>query len=187
MAKFFLQILFQFSVFCGEIQLAVVDIDVNGGTIKTVLIADKGTAAIHDVDVRAYRRAAFRPAEGETGAGLQLADGVRCAADFLFGTIGPRAGKAAAAVFKVVYLLMIVVAALIESHLVWAIDDVANGLMALPNLIGVVALSGLVVKITRNYFDRRHGETVEPMLSAYSEQNEAMKNELAESDYESCD
>jgi AGCS family alanine or glycine:cation symporter len=39
-------------------------------------------------------------------------------------------------------------------------------------------MSGLVVKITKNYFDRRKGLDVEPMLSAYPEMNEAFKKEL---------
>ena len=41
-----------------------------------------------------------------------------------------------------------------------------NGLMMIPNLIGVLALSGTVVDITRNYFARRvRGEDIEPMWS----------------------
>ena len=44
--------------------------------------------------------------------------------------------------------------------------------MAIPNLIAVVGLSGLVVKITNNYFKRQRGEKIEPMLSAYPELNE---------------
>jgi AGCS family alanine or glycine:cation symporter len=51
--------------------------------------------------------------------------------------------------------------------------------MAIPNLIGVVLLSGLVVKITKNYFDRKAGKDVEPMLSAYPEQNEAFVADMA--------
>ena len=44
--------------------------------------------------------------------------------------------------------------ALLTSSLAWDISDTFNGLMMVPNLIGVLALSGLVVKITRNYIDR---------------------------------
>ncbi|MBR6946280.1 MAG: alanine:cation symporter family protein, partial [Prevotella sp.] len=40
---------------------------------------------------------------------------------------------------------------------IWEIDDTFNGLMALPNLICLIALSGLVARITKNYFDRRRG------------------------------
>lgn len=39
-------------------------------------------------------------------------------------------------------------------HVVWDIADTLNGLMAIPNLIGVLFLSGVVVKETRSYFQR---------------------------------
>ncbi|MBQ3940531.1 MAG: alanine:cation symporter family protein [Oscillospiraceae bacterium] len=83
-------------------------------------------------------------------------------------------------IFKVVYLVLIACSAGIHSELIWAIDDTFNGLMAVPNLICLVALSGLVVKITKNYFARRRGEQVEPMLSAYPEMNEEFKADLME-------
>jgi AGCS family alanine or glycine:cation symporter len=37
--------------------------------------------------------------------------------------------------------------------LAWAIADTLNGLMAIPNLIAVIALSGVVVRTTKEYFD----------------------------------
>ncbi len=82
-------------------------------------------------------------------------------------------------IFKVVYLVLIACSASIHSELIWAIDDTFNGLMAVPNLICLVALSGLVAKITKNYFARRRGEAVEPMLSAYPDMNEEFKADLA--------
>ena len=50
--------------------------------------------------------------------------------------------------------------------------------MALPNLVGLVFMSGLVAKITKNYFDRKNGVDVEPMLSAYPEQNQAFVDDI---------
>jgi len=53
--------------------------------------------------------------------------------------------------------------------------------MMIPNLIGVIALSGTVMKITKNYVDRRirGRKEVEPLLSAFpdiqAEQEEALK------------
>jgi AGCS family alanine or glycine:cation symporter len=42
---------------------------------------------------------------------------------------------------------------------VWTIADIFNGLMALPNMIALFALSGVVVKETRHFFERhRNGE-----------------------------
>jgi len=43
--------------------------------------------------------------------------------------------------------------------------------MMIPNLIGVIVLSGLVAKITRNYLDRQKGKDVAPMLSVFPELN----------------
>ena len=53
-----------------------------------------------------------------------------------------------------------------ESSLAWDISDTFNGLMMIPNLIGVLAMSPVVMKLTKNYVDRRiHGKKIEPMLS----------------------
>ncbi|WP_334291157.1 alanine:cation symporter family protein [Butyrivibrio proteoclasticus] len=41
-----------------------------------------------------------------------------------------------------------------ELSLAWDLSDTFNGLMAIPNLIGVLTLSGTVVNVTRNYSDR---------------------------------
>ena len=52
--------------------------------------------------------------------------------------------------------------------LAWDLSDTFNGLMAIPNLIGVIALSPIVCKITQNYVDRKiKGKDVAPMLSAF--------------------
>ena len=52
------------------------------------------------------------------------------------------------------------------SSLAWDISDSFNGLMMMPNLIGVLALSPLVAKITKNYVKRiLKGKTATPMLS----------------------
>ena len=100
------------------------------------------------------------------------------ATEFLFRGLGKKGRKIAVVTFKVLYVALIVVASVTESELAWALSDTANGLMALPNLICVVALSGLVTKITKNYFARKKGEEIEPMLSAYPELNEEFKSEI---------
>lgn len=73
-------------------------------------------------------------------------------------------------VYKVIHLVMILFGALLTSSLAWDISDTFNGLMMLPNLIGVISLSGLVSKITRNYLDRQRGLDVAPMLSAFPQE-----------------
>jgi len=87
--------------------------------------------------------------------------------------------KACVMVFKVLYLIFIVIAAIINGTLVWKIDDTFNGLMAFPNLVALILLSGQVAAITKNYYDRKKGKQVEPMLSAYPEINEEFKKDIA--------
>ena len=102
--------------------------------------------------------------------------------DFLFRKTGDKGRKIAKISFKVLYVLLVIVAALLggeRGELVWAISDTFNGLMALPNLIGLIFLGGLVTKITKNYFDRKKGKDVLPMLSAYPEQNAEFVSELS--------
>ena len=104
--------------------------------------------------------------------------GEKCV-DFLFRKTGDKGRKIATTVFKVAYVLLVIVASIMDGELAWAISDTFNGLMALPNLIGLVFMSGLVVRITKNYFDRKKGKDVEPMLSAYAEQNQEFIADLA--------
>ncbi len=81
-------------------------------------------------------------------------------------------------IFKILYLIFIVAAAIISGTLVWDIDDTFNGLMAFPNLVALVLLSRKVAKITKNYYDRKKGKNVEPMLSAYPDMNEEFKKDI---------
>lgn len=75
-------------------------------------------------------------------------------------------GLKAAKGYKVFFVLMMISGAVMTSSLAWDISDTFNGLMMIPNLIGVLSLSPLVVKITKNYVDRRiKHKDVEPMLS----------------------
>ncbi len=53
-----------------------------------------------------------------------------------------------------------------ESNLAWDISDTFNGLMMIPNLIGVIFQIPLIIRLTRNYIDRRlKGKVIEPLLS----------------------
>lgn len=81
------------------------------------------------------------------------------AVEYLFGVKGTK-------VYKVIFVLMMISGAVMTSSLAWDISDTFNGLMMIPNLIGVLALTPLVVKITNNYVARKiKGEDVEPILS----------------------
>lgn len=54
--------------------------------------------------------------------------------------------------YRVLYVGMTFLGAVGGLQLVWGIADTFNGLMAIPNLIGVLLLSGIVLKETREYF-----------------------------------
>jgi AGCS family alanine or glycine:cation symporter len=56
--------------------------------------------------------------------------------------------------YRMVFIPLIVVGALGGLNLMWDIADTLNGLMAIPNLIGVVMLSPVVVKLTKNFLSR---------------------------------
>ncbi len=100
------------------------------------------------------------------------------AVEFFFGFMKEENRRYPVTIFKVIYVVLIAVSATIQSGLIWDISDTFNGLMAVPNLICLVGLSGLVAKITKNYFDRKKGADVEPMLSAYPEMNEEFKQDI---------
>ena len=94
--------------------------------------------------------------------------------EYLFGT-------KSTVIYKVVFVAFIVVGATMNLTLAWDLSDTFNGLMAIPNLIGVLTLSPIVMKITKNYVDRRiRGLDVEPMLSAFPEIQAEQAREVAE-------
>ena len=81
--------------------------------------------------------------------------------EYLFGT-------KATVVYKIIFVCFIVVGCTMNLQLAWDIADTLNALMAIPNLIGVLILSGTVVKITRNYVNRNiKGKEEQPMLSIF--------------------
>ena len=80
-------------------------------------------------------------------------------------------------IYKIIYTLLIIVGALAGVSLVWDLADLFNGLMAIPNLIALALLGGVVTKVTRNYFQRLKDPTVAPMLSAYSKNYEEDEND----------
>ena len=81
------------------------------------------------------------------------------AVEYLFGIKGTK-------IYRVIFVLMVVSGSLMTSSLEWDISDTFNGLMMIPNLIGVISLSPVVVSILRNYIARRlKNEDIEPIIS----------------------
>ena len=69
-------------------------------------------------------------------------------------------------IFRIIHVCTVIFGAVLTSSLAWDISDTFNGLMMIPNLIGVLALSPLVVKITANYLRRvKKNEDIEPMYN----------------------
>ncbi len=94
------------------------------------------------------------------------------AVEYLFGT---KAVK----YYKTIFVLMVVSGAIMTSSLAWDISDTFNGFMMVPNLIGVVSLFPLVVKLTKNYADRKiKGKDVAPILSYDPEIQKEMEQDL---------
>ncbi|HEM6081812.1 TPA: alanine/glycine:cation symporter family protein [Streptococcus suis] len=73
--------------------------------------------------------------------------GERCI-EFLFGTksILP---------YRLVFVAMVALGGFLKLDLIWTIADIVNGLMALPNLIALLALSPIIIKETRQYFAKK--------------------------------
>jgi AGCS family alanine or glycine:cation symporter len=63
-------------------------------------------------------------------------------------------GERAVLPYRVVYTVLVVVGAAVPLQLVWNIADITNILMALPNLLGLLLLAGLVKKLKDEYFSR---------------------------------
>ncbi len=69
--------------------------------------------------------------------------GTRCC-EFLLGAKSIR-------IYQIIFVLFIVIGTTLELQLVWDIADTLNGLMAIPNLIALLGLSGIVIKLTKEY------------------------------------
>ncbi len=69
--------------------------------------------------------------------------------------------------FRVLFSLVVYVGCTMQLGVIWAFSDIMNGLMALPNLIGLLVLSGLIARETRHYL--KH----DPKLEATKEEVEA--------------
>ena len=94
------------------------------------------------------------------------------AVEYLFGSTGVK-------IYKFIFVAMMVSGAIMEGGLAWDLSDTFNGLMMIPNLIGVLALFPLVLKITQNYIDRKiKKKDVKPILSYDPDIEEQTAKEL---------
>ena len=66
-----------------------------------------------------------------------------------------RDNKVVTSVYKVIFVLFCIVGATGSGQLMWNISDTLNGAMAIPNLVALLALSGVVATITKDYFSEK--------------------------------
>ena len=71
------------------------------------------------------------------------------------GYIFKNHSRKAIVIYRIIYVAFVFVGAVAEINTVWLVADCFNALMAVPNLIALIGLSGLVVKITREHFAKK--------------------------------
>ena len=67
---------------------------------------------------------------------------------YLFGTKGVLP-------YRLIFIVLIASGAFLKLEAIWILADIVNGLMAIPNLIALLALSGVIVAETKKYMDWR--------------------------------
>ncbi len=81
-------------------------------------------------------------------------------AEFIFGpkVINP---------YRIIFIPFIVIGAVGGLEVLWDIADTLNGLMAIPNLIGILGLSGVVIKLTKDFFGTKYIEELKYVPEKY--------------------
>ena len=70
--------------------------------------------------------------------------------------------------YRIVFIILVACGAFLKLDVIWILADIVNGLMAIPNLVALIGLSGVVVSETKLYFEhvkqiemkKEMGETV---------------------------
>ena len=68
--------------------------------------------------------------------------------------LGGKKNSVVLTMFRWLYILAVLIGPFLTVSAVWTIADIFNGFMAIPNLIALIVLSGIVVKETKAYFDK---------------------------------
>ena len=86
-------------------------------------------------------------------------------------------GEKVTIVYRIIFVVLVFGGATMGDNLAWDLADTFNGLMMIPNLIGVIALSGEVARITKNYVNRHlHGMKETPLYSAFPDIQEEQES-----------
>ncbi|WP_281413941.1 alanine/glycine:cation symporter family protein [Clostridium polyendosporum] len=73
--------------------------------------------------------------------------GERCT-EYLFGVKGIKP-------YRYIFIFLVAIGAFLKLDLVWILADIVNALMAIPNLIALIGLSGVIVAETKSYFNQQ--------------------------------
>ena len=55
--------------------------------------------------------------------------------------------------YRIIFTILVASGAYLELQSIWVLADIVNGLMAIPNLIAIIALSGVISLETKKYFE----------------------------------
>lgn len=132
----------------------------------SILVTHANEGNVHGAVMTARAFGTGLPWGQQVGAFILMA----CLALFAFTTIlgwnyyGERAfeyftggNMKAVKIYKVVYIVAVFIGPFVALKTVWAFADILNAMMAIPNLIALIALSGVVVAETKSFFER-HSE-----------------------------
>ena len=84
-------------------------------------------------------------------------------------------GKKAILPYKILFVAVVVVGPVLALDLVWTIADILNALMAIPNLIAVLLLSGVIAKETKYYLSHLFSKKTGISLFRYLTQKRLME------------
>ena len=69
---------------------------------------------------------------------------------------GKKLGTRLSVFYKMIFLVLLPVGATLKIGVVWDLADALNGMMAFPNLVALLALSGVIIRTTKEYFSDGH-------------------------------
>lgn len=144
-------------------------ISMTGTFIDTIIICTMTGLALvltgvwqGDAAGAAMTTAAFASTYGSVGSQLLTISLILFAFTTILGWnyYGERAviyltGTKGVLLYRLIFIVLIASGAFLKLEAIWVLADIVNGLMAIPNLIALIALSGVVVAETNRYIDRK--------------------------------
>lgn len=133
----------------------------------TIIVTDSWNIGLEGVEVTTNAFATGLPWNPQIGAFILMV----CLAFFAFTTIlgwdyySERCleyltggSKGILTGYRWLYILAVLIGPFLTLKAVWTVADIFNGLMAIPNLIALIALNGVIVAETRSFFQRHEGK-----------------------------